>query len=289
MINGEKIGVGIITCNRPELFNKLLKSLVSHTNIFDYLVICEDTLIDNPNHNNYICSISQQILNDFENKIIVTNNKNIGVGVSKNICLHHLSQNNCDHIFLIEDDIFIKDIRVFEKYIEASKISGIQHFNYSQHGMMNKTFDHRREPNPRLTINYDDILNISFYQHCVGAFSYYSHKCIDCVGFIDENYFNACEHVDHTFQIIKSGMHSPFWYFADISNSWDYLGDEEWSREKSTISCSPNHDRLIKDADTIFKSKHGCLPMQIPDENIENFGIAIKQIRKKYGSYNIDM
>ena len=257
-----KIGVGIITYNRPELLRKCVNSLIPAQ--IDEVVVVND---GNP------------LPFDIGNGKLIENKTNLGVGKSKNKALSYLMEKGCDYLFLIEDDIFIKDISVFERYIEASKITGIQHFNFSQHGMMNKSWP-GGNPNPRIIIDYSKI-KLPLYPHCVGAFSFYTRKCLDNIGLIDERYFNACEHVDHTYEIIKAGMHPPFWYFADIENSWKYIGDEEWDIKKSTISSSPNHQQMMKAADNIFISKHGMVPAQIPLVPIQEVIAFCKQTIKQ--------
>ena len=271
MINEERIGVGVITFNREELFWKCWRSLENCSDIIDEYVAVND---GKP------YSVMPEIYSG--DVTLFKHKKSIGVGPSKNEALRHLLGNGCDHIFLVEDDIFVKNPEVFSKYIEASKVSGIQHFNFSQHGIMNKTFDQQRAPNPRTTISYGDV-SVSLYPHCVGAFSYYSRKCLETVGLMDERYFNACEHVDHTYEIIKAGMHPSFWYFADIANSWEYLGDEEWSLQNSTISSNPNHKQMMIDADKIFVEKHGHLPGQTKLDSIPEMGKTLKSIKAKYG------
>jgi len=266
MINGEKIGIGIIAGFRDELYRKCLVSIPD--------LIVEEIIVVNDNPN----STYEKLLSETK---IINNDTNLGVGKSKNKALQYLLDSGCEHIFLIEDDIFVKNVDVFEKYIKASKITGIQHFNFSQHGMMNKSWP-GGQPNPRVVIDYK-YAKLPLYPHCVGAFSYYSRRCLETVGLIDERYYNACEHVDHTLEIIKSGMHPPFWYFADIENSWEYLGDDEWSLEKSTISSNPNHKQMMNDADVIFRGKHGCVPVDIKLLDVNKMGVDLKEIKKKYG------
>jgi GT2 family glycosyltransferase len=275
------IGVAIITCGRKELFKKCISSLNTCKNI-DYLYTYEDTLRDRTDFNNtggYSGSVMSKCELNWSGSASVGN---IGVAKSKNNTLKYLLDKGCDHIFLIEDDIYIKDPSVFEKYIETSKKTGIQHFNFSQHGMMNKAWPEAKLPNPRIIIDYDGV-KLPLYPHCVGAFSYYTRKCLETVGSMDERYFNACEHVDHTYEIIKAGMHPPYWYFADIENSWEYLGDDEWTIEKSTISSNPNHNQMMKDADKIFVEKHGHLPVQTPLVGLEAVGKSLKEIKNIYG------
>lgn len=289
MINGiEKIGVGIVTMSRESLFEKLVKSLEPCVDI-DKVVVVQD-ISPEYKENLFIPPV-------YTAKVLSKTNLpwsaigvggNLGVGKCKNKCLKSLLDSGCDHIFLIEDDIFIKDPKVFEKYIETSKITGIQHFNYSHHGRMNKTYGWGVDtpvPNPRVVIDYGKI-TLPLYPHCVGAFSYYSKKCLETAGLIDERYYNACEHVDHTLEIIKKGIHPPFWYFADIEMSWTYLGDEEWSREKSTISSNPNHKQMMIDADKIFVEKHGHLPGQTALVDRREVGITLREIQQKYGINN---
>ena len=269
MESDEKIGIGIVTYNRPDGLKKLLDS-ISYCNFADVVIVNDGDRIDNlPGWNYYL----------------INNETNLGVGKSKNVALRHLLDKGCDHIFLIEDDIFIKDETVFHKYIEASKSSGIQHFNFSQHGVMNKMNNEGSLiPSPRLVIDYNTS-KIAFYPHCVGAFSYYSRVCLEEVGLIDEDYYNASEHVDHTYCIIKAGMHTPFWWFADIDESWKYLGDEEWSLSQSTISSNPNHNIIIYNADQVFIKKHGMLTFQIPDSPIDSVKTSVKKIKSKI--YNV--
>lgn len=273
MINGEKIGCGIITCNRPELLKKLYDSIttLSLHNVIDEIVIIND---------------GEKINDAFEYVEVINNSKNLGVAKSKNKAFRHLLDQKCDHIFIIEDDMYIKDPKVFEKYIETSKVTGIQHFNYSQHGVGNKKWPENSlswsVPNPRVVIDYGSV-KLPLYPHCVGAFSYYSKKCLENVGLIDERYYNACEHVDHTFEIIKAGMHPPYWFFADIENSWEYLGDKEWSIEQSSILSNPNARDNIQKSDKIFLEKHGHLPTQTPLVDMKEVGKSLKEIGKQYG------
>jgi len=282
MINNERIGIGIVTCSRKNIFQKLHKSLIQCEDIIDRLVVFEDVKGERPFGDGGYAE--DMLFNWNGSHRCVLANENKGVGKAKNYCLRDLLIDGCDHIFLIEDDICIRDSSVFEKYIEASKVSGIQHFNYSQHGVMNKTYGCGVDtpmPNPRFIMDYGP-LRIPLYPHCVGAFSYYSRKCLEDVGLLDERYYNACEHVDHTYEVIKAGMHPPFWYFADIDHSDFYLEDDPWSIEKSTISSNPRHKEMMIDADKIFVTKHGLLPAQIPLTSEKEVINSLKQIKKNH-------
>jgi len=209
-----KIGIGIITCDRPDYLKKLIKSLVG------------------------ISTSNIVIVNDGEKqldggKFFVHNNtpSKQGVGKAKNQALNLLKDN--DYIFLLEDDIIIKDKIVFEKYINASKLSGIQHFNFAFHGVDNYKPD--GTPAIRLKIDYSPNVSICLYPNVYGAFSMYTKKCIEEIGLMDEFYYNAMEHVDHTAAIIKAGMHPPFRWFADIADSSNYIEEIDKGHSGSEI------------------------------------------------------
>ena len=263
----EKIGIGISTCNRPLQLNKLILSLASAHSFIDSVVVVND---GNPIDNS-ILSIEHYI----------KNNTNLGVAKTKNKALHFLLKNNCDHIFLIEDDIFVKDVDVFNHYISASKNTGIQHFNFSQHGLCNK-FVNTDTPNPRIIFDYGSV-KIPFFAACVGAFSYYSKQCLEKTGLMDESFYNACEHVEHTHRIHLNNMHPPYWWYPDIENSQNYIGDEPWSLSQSLISSRNDKEQIWAVTDNKFKSLYGHIPRQMPDTSYDTVVKQLKQIKKLYG------
>ena len=247
MIRDKKTGCGILTYNRPDLLIKLYESLP--LDVLDVIYVVND-------------GDWYDVFDKIPKHCVHHNSENIGVGRSKNTALQYLLDQGCEHIFLIEDDVFIKQTSVFETYVDASLISGVQHLNFSQHGRMNKTGD--GFPKSVGSVVYGKTVTIPLYRHCVGAFSYYSRRCLMASGLMDVGYRNALEHVDHTLEIINHSMHPPFWFFADIVNSSDYIGDEEWSLEQSTISSSEDHNDNVADAIKMFALKHGCPPSEFP-------------------------
>jgi GT2 family glycosyltransferase len=200
---------------------------------------------------------------------------------------------DCDFIFIIEDDTIITDQRVFKEYIKASKVTGIQHFNYGPGTPFNRvqkqSFDiHNREildqesaPIPRKIIDYGN-LQISLYQHVAGMFSFFTREVIDRVGYMDEDFYNAWEHVEHTYRIIKEGYHPPFWYFADIHNSHKFLSEHKDAIEKSAISKDSKtfHENVRKGGELYFK-KHGHAPNNPPpvtEQSVISFLKTLKPV-----------
>jgi len=253
-----KIGVGIVTCNRNEYLKGLLATLPMDQ--IDVLAVVND--------------------GKAENKIDIPgtwlqNEVNLGVGKSKNKLMKHLYDAGCDYIFIIEDDMLIKDKNVFMKYIEAYQESGIQHFNYGPGSPFNRkqtiqNFDiHNRHlldqhspPNPRLIVEYPNA-RIALYEHTVAMFSFFTKEVLEKVGYIDEQFYNAWEHVDHTYRIALAGYHPPFWWFADIADSDKYLSEAPGAIDNSSIADKKEQwHKNVYGGRELYKKKHGHYPNQ---------------------------
>lgn len=276
----EKVGVAIVTCDRPDFLRELTDSLNNCNNI-DELVVVNDgaPIID--------FNLSKGIL--------LNNPGNLGVGKTKNRGMQYLLDKGCDYIFVLEDDILIRDPKVFEQYITSSKVTGIQHFNFGPGTPFNKVqtienFDlHNRnqlsnssKPNPRLIIDYRD-LQIALYQHCAGLLSFFTRDILLEVGLNDERFYNAWEHVEHTYRIILAKGHPPFWWFADIHDSTKYLDVQSNAIEKSCTSKNKEEwfENIYKGRE-IYKNKHGFYPNMGPQSSQQDVISSLKSIKAKW-------
>ena len=260
-----KIGLGIVTCNRADFFKKVIdkidvKSLHSVVTVND----------GNP--------YNQEIYPD--NVHVIQHEKNTCVGVSKNDAIKYLMSQNCDHIFLMEDDILIKDHSVFEKYIKLSELSQVKHFNFGYHGPANL-----RDgiPNPKYIVEgYDPEgkLKMAVNHHCVGAFSYYARQVIETCGLMDEVFKNAWEHVEHTVRIIKAKFHPNFWNFCDLENSYVLLGEIASSEVNSTIRKTPEWNANMMMGRQYFAKKHGIDVLKIQDVHRNEVHKNLKLIKE---------
>ena len=214
----DKIGVGLITCSRPEFYKKSATSLLDAVQDLglEYIVVND----------------SREKLPFYPPNFIETTGKE-GVAKAKNKALRFLLDAGCYHIFLMEDDLQIIDNSVFQKYIDASKATGIRHFNHGMHGNHNLNPD--GTPNIRKIVKYPDGTEIDLYPNVLGAFSYYHRSVLEEVGLMDEGYFNALEHVKSTYDISLAGYTSPWRWFVDVHNSSEYLQDIVPDHEKSVI------------------------------------------------------
>ena len=264
----KKIGLGIITCDRPGGLRQAMAGLPWDK--LDRVVVINDGAPLTPE----IPSIAGHSQAE-----ILQNETNQGVGKSKNRAFRHLLEAGMEHLFLMEDDIFVKDPSVFDRYIEAARHTGIQHLNFSLHGPKNR--DAKGKADSVSTIDYGSS-RIALYRHCVGAFSYYSRKCLQEVGLMDEEFYNSGEHVEHTYRILQAGFHPPFWFFADLEGSADLLGEEPWSPTQSLITSRSDPQKLIQRSDALFSAKHGRPVGRIP---VAGKGVVMRSLGRIQGRF----
>jgi len=264
----EKIGVGIITCNRESFFEQCFKSL-PHDKINCVVVINDGR------------SLSKYTRDGIKlhDTYLIENETNVGVGKSKNRALQFLLDKGCDHIFLIEDDMIIKSRDAFDLYIKAAKETGILHFNYGPGSPFNRKQDPNiridldtrhllkqdSEPNPRLVVEYKNNVKIALYEHTVAMFSYFHRKVLEQVGLHDDQFYNAWEHVDLTYRIAKAGFHPPFWWFADLANSHELLTEAPGAIDQSSIANKKEEwIKNVYGGREKYLTKHGHYPNQPP-------------------------
>jgi GT2 family glycosyltransferase len=277
-----KIGLGIVTCNRFDFFSQCFNSIPKDK--IDELVVVNDG-----KHQ------AEYELSPYNSAHWIHHANNTGVGISKNDALKYLLDKGCEHIFLLEDDMIVKDPKVFEAYINAAKESGILHFNYGPGSPFNRKQDPNiridldtrhllkqdSAPNPRLIFEYPSGIKLALYEHTVAMFSYFHRVVLEKVGLHDEQFYNAWEHVDLTYRIIKAGYHPPFWYFADLANSHEMLTEAPGAIDKSSIADKKDQwHKNVYGGREKYLTKHGHYPNNPPFHTKEEVIEWIKRQRK---------
>lgn len=261
----DKIGIGIVTCDRLKFFSNCITSILDTHNNKD---IRERVVVNDSKQKQSIPSHGCHV---------ITNKKNLGVGRSKNKILKYLMDKKCEHIFLVEDDIVFNSNQVVDQYINLSINSGVRHLNFCLHGEDNKS---NGVAQPKLIVDYGDV-KMSLYHNVYGALSYYHRSVIDDIGLMDKRYFNAMEHVDHTMGTINAGYHPPFRWFADVHNSDVLISEQDHGHSESKIRKSDNWMKNFQQAVAIFYEKYSinvCDPNQetAGKEEVINFLKCIK-------------
>lgn len=203
------IGVGITTYNRPDYLKQCLEGVKKILPVVDTIWVYND---GSTKEYEYAKEIK-----------VHEAKKNQGVAKAKNWLLKKLIDEGCDYLFLLEDDIIIKSPKAVTEYIKLSEISGIEHFMFAHHGPVGRE-------------KFAGTINgIDLFSGCVGAWCMYTRRVIEEVGYFDENFINAWEHVEHTFRIAKAGLTTPWGMFPDVHNSKRWLKEIPQGNEDSSI------------------------------------------------------
>ena len=259
MINNEIVGVGIVTYNRKDSYAKLVDALKSCQAI-DYVVTVKNFEIDYGE--NAPCKICNG-KNGCQELASFQVNEKLGIGHNKNIALKFLMEKNAQHIFIVEDDILLKDINVFTEYISTAKEFSLQHLNFCRafDGMTGNGF-----LKPFATIS-GNIKKLDIFNRLCGDFSYFTREAIEKGGLYDERYINALEHCEHTYRMSVLGMYTPFNAFADIADSTKYIED---GGQHTTISHDADYQANVMNAVNRFCKTYGKKLSSIPRPSMQD-------------------
>lgn len=191
MFQKNKIGVGILTKNNESGFSELISSLP------DYVTP-------------YICYNSCSYKNQTPYKSH-TYNKNVCNAWAKNRLIRMMVNDECEHLFILEDGIKIQDKNVFNLYIEAASKSGLWTLLFKE----NQT--------PKNSIQYDTV-GISFSKESCRSFFYIHRGVVKNIGFYDERYVHDYhEQTDLLYRILLKGLLPGWQWFPDLENSNNLL------------------------------------------------------------------
>jgi|TARA_R110000772_G_scaffold4410_8_gene15669 glycosyltransferase involved in cell wall biosynthesis len=248
----------IVTYNREPLLKRVLESI--DPTQFDDIIIVRDG-----GGQPYDPAVEKVVSENFS---YLPQTENIGVGRCKQIGIDHaLTTTTSDHIFIIEDDILIKDNKVWDYYVDFSSRSGVHHTNWNDY----------RYHGSRFEVDYDGIKGI-VTKDVEGAFSYFHRNVFKFCEF-PVTMKNAFEHISVEVQLIEKDLLPPFWYFICPKDSGDFL---EHIGEESTITGKPNYTENYQEAHTAFVSKHGFNIGQIPDVGDDVVLERLKFLKETY-------
>jgi glycosyltransferase involved in cell wall biosynthesis len=254
-----KIGVGIVTYNSEDYFKALYESL-------PLAKINELVVVNGGNRyrENYACHWIQH-------------NTNCYPSVCRNDAVNFLMNRRCEHIFLIEDDMIIKDPSIFEKYIKASEASGLKYFSYVSTSWESGTPGNRT---PRLTVEYNKDVSVSFYKNMCNEFTYHHRAAFEHTGLYDTQFRDPFD-IDLAYRESQTNYAAPFWWFADITGS-DALIENNPVAVSRLQSERPDGSReqRIQEQWKLFINKHGIMVNEITDTSKETVIDKLTMIKK---------
>ena len=261
-----KIGIGIISRDRNELVSQCVENILINSHV-DKIVLVDDA--------------SKIPINNDKIKII-RNNTPQGIAKSKNKCISYLDE--CDHIFLFDDDCWpIK--KGWEKlYINTSINSGCNHFCFTwtkSEGKDNPYFniinrfkkqkillsikglddeildDYMHDTHVRIkkvraglpaetlyTQKEQILYDIKEHEHACGVMLYVSKKCIDTIGGFNYNY--NMYGCEHTgfSNRIFNTGLNPLGLYIDVNGSEEYFYARDQFFDNRNISVLSYEEKI---------------------------------------------
>ena len=201
---GFKIGIGITTHNRYDVFKKTLDMICRYATEGVKLAIVDDG--------------SDVLVEEADYRF----DTNVGIARAKNKCFELLD--DCDHIFLFDDDCYPVTFGWWKPYIE----SGEPHLMY-----IFKDFATGKKLNDNVVLYEDSKLRA--WSHPRGVMCYYRRECLQRVGGMDPVYGRwGWEHPDLSDRIFNAGL-TKFRYADVVGSDKLFYSADEHRTVKSTV------------------------------------------------------
>lgn len=221
-----RVGLGIVTHERPEMFGRLAKSVCEHLDSSDIEVLAVHGY---PGPGDGYGPATDELRRWARHQGIDWHLRAspwpTTVAQAKNQLLEMLG--DCDWVILAEDDIEIIHDDVVWNYVIGAKMAGVGHLAFHGHGGLNP---------PTSGKSAGDL---TAWPNSVGAWCLYSREALDAVGGFDECFHNAWEHVEHTLRLALAGYGGFYGSFLDLTGSETLLREQPGAVESSKIRNDP--------------------------------------------------
>ncbi len=197
------IGIGLISYNRPNPATE-----------------CAEGIVNNLDHDKYdyklVCSLDQTDTTGYEKVaklMTLIQHKNVGISVNKSIALFHLQ--DCDHVFLFEDDFRPSKKGWDTLYLNVHRESGIGLFNYCPQWVSDS------EKKAKKVVKYPSGTVVYEHTHVAQIMSI-TKDTLNTVGALDPDFIGyGYEHCDYTRRCVMAGKF-PNHGFPFIRETYEY-------------------------------------------------------------------
>lgn len=173
--------------------------------------------------------------------------------------LRHLTQDGCEHLFILRDNIVINDLNFIQPYIDTFLATGVHIlFNNFDNTTM---FDYST-----LSVK----LNDRFYKHLI----YINKQCIKQIGYLDEKYKDSFEVLDYYYRLYNKGLCGPVGYFVSPNTPMV----EEIKLENAV---DINEDILLRGL-KLFKHKYNYTPVELPILNMNEASQVFQKLFTRF-------
>ena len=187
-----KVGIGICTYNRVETLKKAVTAMETNTQIPHRLVVASDGSTD---------GTDEWLI---KSKIPCVLGENRGMHYNKNRLLTALQ--DCDYIFLFDDDIYPRNPEWIEHYLNGFECTGYHHFGYKT-GRVNR-LRHVKYPKCTILLHHGQQGNLLAY----------TKKVLEvCGGFNMEYVGYGYGTTEYSMRILQAGLaHPELYLYADV-------------------------------------------------------------------------
>jgi len=155
--------------------------------------------------------------------------------------LRELSKNNCEHIFIIRDNVELLDTNFVNEYVKCFENTGI-------HILFNVDAE-------RVILDYKDC-SVKVTDRFSKHFVYLNLKCIKEIGYFDEKYQDSFEALDYYYRLYNKGLSTPVSYFTSPNiNKFNVI-------EQPTTT--PFEEDIMLRGLKLFKLKYNYTPVDLP-------------------------
>jgi hypothetical protein len=253
-----KRGLAIITFNSEDYFNDLYKTVPFEK--LDEIVVVNG---------------GEKYKNIYDKVHWIQHEEVKYPSVARNDGLKYLFDKGVDHFFVCEDDMLIKDSNIFEKYENASKISGIQYFIYAS---ISWGSGQKHNRTPTMKVGYSPVDEICLFPNMCNEFTYSSKKLIEEIGLYDEKLKYLFD-VDFAYRVSQSSFGIPFWNFPDIKDSDDFIDNNPIAI--SRLDGNGERSKKLQPEYDFFLNKHKIRIQDIVNEPSSQVIEALKNIKNE--------
>lgn len=249
----------LVTYNREDLLKSSLESV--DLSLFEKVIIVHDG-----GGKDYSVETTT-VLND--RFVYLPQANNSGVGICKKLGIEYvLSNTESDHIFIMEDDVMVKDNSVWDNYIKFSERTGVYHTNWNDCVYSSTKFE----------IDFGDGIVGIITRDVSGAFSYFHRNMFKFCEF-PMDMKNAFEHISVELQLIEKHLLPPFWNFICPKNTGYFL---KMADDDSTITDKEGYSENYGKANAAFIKRHGLSVGKIQDVPTEKVLALLKFLKDNY-------
>lgn len=203
---------------------------------------------------------------------IIQHSSNLGPCQSRIDGIQYLLDNNCEHIFIVEDDMLFKNKDIFSRYVKAHYETGLNYFCFCSDAPGNGV-PNRRTPHSKVQYVNETI---HFYREMNNEFTYHHSSLFEDVGMYDKQFEHMWD-VDFVYRILEHDVHGcGFRNFPDVHDSDLYI----MNNPDSVSRLNQNNQRNINLMKYIsmFNKKHNCDVTRVGQFDTSVLRTRLKQI-----------